>query len=773
MDLKKNITTNQNNNQYSNAQTVTEQNQIKTSKNIRKRNTNTIKTKDYNNFMGVFGVHPNDAKYMKKKKIQKKKDCKTPEKKESKNKKIKQNNRNCKTPLKLNDFLFKNKEKNNDEPNISYNIKTINLDKEEEKDNKSNIKQNQDNKMNDKNSQNEKNQTQTVKKAPLLKRASKIYELNFYDPFTEDVTLLDGEGNSYNVEFKRKNLQIDISFKDNIFNPFNDIHFTLDYFSFPQYFIHKVKFNSDTKVTTIILKDNRSFKIQTKDDDFYKKVNFVPKDRIDFFKYSYLFSANQSHKNVKYLVNGWELYKPMEEFERQRVPYGMESFRLSQINLQYKLCETYPSLLILPSHFADADLKNIASCRIKNRFPALTYVYTHPNIDNKETSKDEIIQTFLFRSAQINTGSMFNKKFNYEIVYINAITKIGKSNQGFVFYDCRPYLNAKANTLKGAGIDDISQYDNCKELIFGCIENIHAVRKSLKKAFEKANFGNSSIKSAKLTFNTTNNNLKKFLSKLEESKWLEYLSDLLCGANVVINKLLSKIHVICHCSDGWDRTSQICSLVQLILDPYFRTFKGFAVLVEKDWVSFGHQFAIRNGCDCRPEKKKEKSPIFIQFLHAVYQIMVQYPNAFEFRENMLMFLCDEMYSNKYGTFLFNCEKELKENEAKLITVSIWSEIISNKKKFLNPYYKYIKEPLIIKGEVQYLTLWREFFYKYIKIGFVKEGGKVEVNRYTHMENMLFKEKESVIELMKIIKNNGLESQMLNNEFYKIYKDYLD
>ena len=96
------------------------------------------------------------------------------------------------------------------------------------------------------------------------------------------------------------------------------------------------------------------------------------------------------------------------------------------------------------------------------------------------------------------------------------------------------------------------------------------------------------IKSGKLAFNNANNNLKKFLSKFEESKWLEFLSDIICGANLVINKLSEKINVICHCSDGWDRTSQICSLVQIILDPYFRTFAGFAVLIEKDWVSFGH-----------------------------------------------------------------------------------------------------------------------------------------------------------------------------------------
>lgn len=35
--------------------------------------------------------------------------------------------------------------------------------------------------------------------------------------------------------------------------------------------------------------------------------------------------------------------------------------------------------------------------------------------------------------------------------------------------------------------------------------------------------------------------------------------------------------VLVHCSDGWDRTSQVCSLGALLLDSYYRTIKGFMV----------------------------------------------------------------------------------------------------------------------------------------------------------------------------------------------------
>jgi myotubularin-related protein 1/2 len=65
------------------------------------------------------------------------------------------------------------------------------------------------------------------------------------------------------------------------------------------------------------------------------------------------------------------------------------------------------------------------------------------------------------------------------------------------------------------------------------------------------------------------------------------------GAVFVASSLDSGDSVLVHCSDGWDRTSQLSALGQILLDPYYRTFVGFRSLIEKDFCSFGHMFDKR------------------------------------------------------------------------------------------------------------------------------------------------------------------------------------
>lgn len=110
-------------------------------------------------------------------------------------------------------------------------------------------------------------------------------------------------------------------------------------------------------------------------------------------------------------------------------------------------------------------------------------------------------------------------------------------------------------------------------------------------------------------------------------------------------------------SDGWDRTSQVCATAQILLDPYYRTIEGLCVLIEKDWCSFGHKFHDRIGHGDPNTESSERSPVFIQWLDVLHQLLSQFPNQFQFQESLLIFLADAVYSCLFGTFLGNCEKE--------------------------------------------------------------------------------------------------------------------
>lgn len=54
---------------------------------------------------------------------------------------------------------------------------------------------------------------------------------------------------------------------------------------------------------------------------------------------------------------------------------------------------------------------------------------------------------------------------------------------------------------------------------------------------------------------------------------------------------------------------------------------------------------------------QDRSPIFLQFIDACWQIMQQNSKIFEFNDKLLLAIVQNIYTNQFGTFLYNNEKE--------------------------------------------------------------------------------------------------------------------
>lgn len=75
--------------------------------------------------------------------------------------------------------------------------------------------------------------------------------------------------------------------------------------------------------------------------------------------------------------------------------------------------------------------------------------------------------------------------------------------------------------------------------------------------------------------------------------------------------------------------------------------QGFQVLVETEWLDFGHKFADRCGHGENSEDLNERCPVFLQWLDCVHQLQRQFPCSFEFNEAFLV--CT---FNVVGFFIF-------------------------------------------------------------------------------------------------------------------------
>nr|XP_060623130.1 myotubularin-related protein 6 [Anolis sagrei ordinatus] len=366
----------------------------------------------------------------------------------------------------------------------------------------------------------------------------------------------------------------------------------------------------------------------------------------------YAFSYNPKQKEAE-RVQGWELIDLADEYNRMGVPNS--DWQLSDANRDYKICETYPRELYVPRSASKPIIVGSSKFRSKGRFPVLSYYHK----DNEAA---------ICRCSQPLSG--FSARCLEDEHMLQAISKTNPTNHYMYVVDTRPKLNAMANRAAGKGYENEDNYSNIRFQFVG-IENIHVMRSSLQKLLEVCG--------------TRGLLVNDFLSGLENSGWLRHIKAVLDAAIFLAKAIaFESASVLVHCSDGWDRTSQVCSLGSLLLDPFYRTIKGFMVLIEKDWIAFGHKFSDR--CGQLDGDPKEISPVFVQFLESVWHLTEQFPRAFEYNEAFLLQIHEHVHSCQFGNFIGNCQKEREELRLKEKTYSLWPFLLEQRDKYLNPVY---------------------------------------------------------------------------------------
>jgi hypothetical protein len=477
-----------------------------------------------------------------------------------------------------------------------------------------------------------------------------------------------------------------------------------DRFKMPRYFrelsvplasISKIFSVTAKNMLQIMCKDLRFFHIYlpigTKLDaytSFLHDVSFVGLNSPKLFAYSYM-SSNRN-------VDEWSPCDIRAEYFRQGIT-PENNWQVYE-NENWSICETYPLHLALPleSNFGIENIMIAARFRSKCRLPVITFrcvetgaVMTRSSqpmvgITQKHCPTDEFLLNLYRMKGQ--TPSSADSKSNDE--------------NRFYIFDARYLLSATANMALGKGTERESNYDNT-ELIFLNIENIHVMRNS------HAAMGDALLPGGYADICGSGS----YLSKVDDSNWLQHIRAILSAAVLGAKKLFVEgASILSHCSDGWDRTSQICSVTQLLLDPFFRTIQGLAVLIEKDWCAFGFKFQDRHGHGMdHGSQPDERAPIFVQFLDVVYQLLYQFPKAFEYNETFLLFLADHSYSCLFGNFFGNCTRDRIAYGVQEKTKSIWGYVFLHLHQFKNASYEKTLKPLWPSTAPKRIVIWSRYF----------------------------------------------------------------
>lgn len=425
-------------------------------------------------------------------------------------------------------------------------------------------------------------------------------------------------------------------------------------------------------------------------EDIFNKYSH-PELELDDQSFLATFAFNFFDPNLKNIAENSETDELIEtglldleaEYERLLVN-AKDLWKINKTyNRGFRKCAYLPEIICVPLEAEDSDLDMSSLIRRDKIIPTLAWI--HPKT-----------QVPLVRSSEPRISDPPQKN-RQDIELIQQILKANPQYNKLFIFDCREECEAKEDrNLRHGGYETNEIY--APDVNDQIIENVFCNMPS-SSTYQSSNSLKASLIDIMLVHR--NSNTLNFFKKIHESTWLHRVRDLLYTVNQIIFQLETCNEAcLIHCNSGRERTSVLTALAMICLDDYYRTIKGFQILIQKEFLNFGYDFMLEkpknrsiDGSD--GQDNQTISALFVLFMDAVFQLLSQFPAAFEFDERLLIEILYHINSNLFGTFLKITEKERtiktfsdgtnKRNIAEN-TLSLWTMISNAEENYQNPSF---------------------------------------------------------------------------------------